>query len=200
MGGSGDGPRRPLHLPERRAPLEAEAPKRAQLGQPRQLVAAQPRAPDEIVGGSEGALTLHAPARLFPEPADIAEPEPHRPIGLDRAEPARVVDVQRPDHRPVTRGIAHDGGRVIEAHGLVIEQRRVEGRRVMRLEEGAGISQKREAGRVAFGKSIEGEGGDGADDGLRRLARDALPRHARAELLLHLVHRLPAALEAEGAT
>ena len=159
----------------------------------------KPGAPDEIVGGGKRPLALHEPPRLLAQPADIAEPEPHGPVGLDGAEPVRVVDVQRPDHLPVARGISHDGGGVVEAHGLVVEQRRVEGRRVMRLEIRAGIGQEREAGRMAFRKSIQGEGGDRAHDGLRRLARDPLPRHAGAELPLHLVHGLLAALEAEGA-
>jgi hypothetical protein len=61
-----------------------------------------------------------------------------------------VVDVQGPDHLPVARCIAHDGGGVIEAHGLVIEERRVEGRRMMRLEIRAGIGEEREARRVGI--------------------------------------------------
>src|SRR5438445_13519004 len=52
---------------------------------------------------------------------------------------------------------------------------------------------------MALRKTIEGKSGDGADDGLVRLARDPLLRHARPELLLHLVHGLLAPLEAEGA-
>src|SRR5712664_1426377 len=46
----------------------------------------------------------------------------------------------------------------------------------------------------ALRKTVESEGGDGADDGLGRLARDPLLRHARPELLLHLVHGLLASL------
>src|SRR5258705_7996032 len=51
----------------------------------------------------------------------------------------------------------------------------------------------------ALREAIQGEGGDGADDGFRRLARDPLSRHAGPELLLHLLHGLLAALEAESA-
>ena len=191
--------RSPLDLPERRASLETEASERADLGQPGQLIPVKPGASDEIVSGRKRPLTLHEPPRFLPEPADIAEPEPHGAVGLDDAEPVRVIDVRRPDRLPVARGISHDGGGMVEAHGLVVEQRRVEGRRVMRLEIRAGIGQQREAGRVAFREAVQGEGGDGAHDGLCRLARDPLRRHAVAELSLHLVHGLLAALEAEGA-
>src|SRR5207253_3884903 len=67
--------RSPLDLPERRASLEAEAPERADLGQPSQLIPVKPGASDEIVSGRKRPLTLHEPPRLLPEPADVAEPE-----------------------------------------------------------------------------------------------------------------------------
>src|SRR4029453_3626305 len=51
----------------------------------------------------------------------------------------------------------------------------------------------------ALGEAVQGEGGDGMDDRLGRVAGDALVGHARAELHLHLAHRALRALEAEGA-
>ena len=54
-------------------------------------------------------------------------------------------------------------------------------------------------GLVCRGRSAERERGDRVDDLLGRGRLDPLPRHARAQLRLHLAHARLAALEAEGA-
>ena len=57
-------------------------------------------------------------------------------------------------------GIFDEGGRVIKAHRLVVEQSGREGRQVVALQIGAGIGDDRKAGRVGFWKSVPGERGD----------------------------------------
>ncbi len=95
--------------------------------------------------------------------------------------------------------ILDDGGRVVEAHGLVVEQRRGERRQVMDLEIRARIRQQREAGGVRFGEAVERERRDLLDDVLLRLRRDAVARHALPQFHLDVAHAQLAALEAHGA-
>src|SRR5215469_302684 len=52
---------------------------------------------------------------------------------LQGAEPVGASDVDWLDAQAVALGIFHDGGRMIEAHGLVVEQSSREGRKVMTL-------------------------------------------------------------------
>ena len=63
---------------------------------------------------------------------------------------------------------------MIEAHRLVVEQRRVERRRVMHLEIRARIDDQREARRVRFGKAVERERRDRQHDAIGGLAGDAV--------------------------
>ena len=89
--------------------------------------------------------------------------------------------------------------RVIEPHRLVVEERRVERRRVMDFEIRARIRQQREAGGVRLGKSVQRERRDRRDDLLRGVAGDALPRHAVAQLDFDLLHPPLGSLEPERA-
>ncbi len=95
--------------------------------------------------------------------------------------------------------VLHQGERVVEAHGLVVEQRAHEDRGVVGLQVGARVGDEREAGRVRLGKAVEGEGGDGADDGVRVLAHDPVALHALPKPALDVLHALLRALEAHGA-
>ena len=95
--------------------------------------------------------------------------------------------------------VLDDRRRVVEAHRLVVEQRRVELRGMVELQIGAGIGEQGEAGRVAFGKTIQGEGRDRAHDLLGGGAGNSLARHPRPELRLHFTHACLAALEPERA-
>ncbi len=120
-GGRGLGHR--LHLPQRPAPVEAEAAEGVGLGEllqlrPRQAGAAdqgreiaEPRPPrrDQLVRPGLG------------DAADLPEPQPERRPGFPRlqgAVPVAVFDVDRAHLHPMLAGVAHDLGRGVEAHGL----------------------------------------------------------------------------------
>ena len=88
---------------------------------------------------------------------------------------------------------------MIEPHRLVVEERRVERRRVMHLEIRARVGEQREARGVRLGKSVQRERRDRRDDLLGRVAGDPLPRHAVAQLHFDLLHPLLGSLEAQRA-
>ncbi len=87
----------------------------------------------------------------------------------------------------------------IKSHRLIVEQRGGEGGQVVALQIGAGIGDEREAGGVRFGKSVEREGSDGENDFFLRFRRDAVVRHAGAQLGFDFAHARLRALEAHGA-
>ena len=92
-------------------------------------------------------------------------------------------------------GILDQRRRVIEPERLVVEQRRVERRRVVRLQVRAGIHDQREARGVRLGEAIERERRDRPEDALGRLARDAALGHARSQSSLDLSHARFGSLE-----
>ena len=137
---------------------------------------------------------------LFAQPVHVAQPEPNRAVVLDRRSPSpRLLHVDRMEADAAALRVLDERRRVIEPHRLVVEERRVERRRVMHLEIRARVGQQREARRVRFGKSVQRERRDRRDDPLRGLAGDALPRHALAQLHFDLLHPLLGSLEAHRA-
>ncbi len=96
-------------------------------------------------------------------------------------------------------GIADEGGRVIETHGLVVEQGAQEGGRVVRLEVGRGVGDERERGGVRFGKTVERERFDARHDFLLRGRRNLSCDHAGAQILFDFLHAFGGALESHGA-
>ena len=85
---------------------------------------------------------------------------------------------------------------MVEPHGLIVEERRVERRRVVHLQVRTRIREQRETCRVRLRKSVQRKRGDRQDDLLHRVRRDALLRHALAQLHLDLLHTLLGAFEA----
>ena len=87
----------------------------------------------------------------------FASRSPRLRLFLDRAGPIGAQDVDGPDLQPVALRVLDDRGWVIEAHGLVVEQRRGEGGQIVALEIGAGVGQQRETRGVRFGESVQRE-------------------------------------------
>ena len=136
-------PARPLHLPQRAAPREAERVERAR---PRPAPSARrgaaprgPRGPGATRTAAPRARRDDAapppPAR---RPAHVAQAEPHLAV-LERAGPVAARHVHRPEAHAVALRVLHQRERVVEAHRLVVEQRAGEGRRVVRLQVRAGV-------------------------------------------------------------
>ena len=69
----------------------------------------------------------------------------------------------------------------------------------MLLQISAGISEKREAGGMRFGKSVKSKRGDGKNDLFLRFLRDAVTCHAGAKFGFDLAHALFRPLESHGA-
>ena len=106
--------------------------------------------------------------------ADVAQPEADRAVGFDGAVPVRHLHVDRMEADAAALRVLDQRRRMVEPHRLVVEERRVERRRVMHLEIRARVGEQREAGGVRLGKAVQRERGDRRDDLLRRLAGDAL--------------------------
>ena len=96
-------------------------------------------------------------ASALARPRDHAQAEPHGEASvagrLQRAVPARGVDVDRPHLDAVLAGVAHDLRRRVEAHRLGVEQGGAEHVRVVALHPGRGIGDQREGGGVALRES-----------------------------------------------
>src|SRR5262249_10998334 len=97
--------------------------------------------------------------------------------------PGTGVDIDAARLDPMLAGIANDLGRRIKAHRLAVEQRRGKGGWVMTFEPGRDIDQKREAGGMAFWKTVGAESFDLMEAALGEISRIAACDHA----LDHLV-------------
>ena len=81
----------------------------------------------------------------------VPQPQPHHEgaVGaLEHAQPRGARDVDRQDPQPVALRVLHDGRRVIEPHRLVVEERRVERRRMVNAQVRTRVGEQREAGGV----------------------------------------------------
>ena len=130
---------------------------------------------------------------------DIAQSKPDAAIALHRAVPVRHLHVDGMEPHAAALGVLDERGRVIEPHRLVVEERGVEGRRIVDLQIRARVGEQCEAGGVRFGKAVQRERRDRRDDLLRRLAGNPLRRHALAQLDLNLLHPFLGSLEAHRA-
>src|SRR4029077_5549754 len=74
--------------------------------------------------------------------------------GFERAVPIAEIHIRRPYLDVVLARVAHELGRLIEAHRLAVEDRGAEDVRVVALDPGRHIDEEREARRMAFGKSV----------------------------------------------
>ena len=102
---------------------------------------------------------------------------------LQRAVPVAGVDVGVAHLDAVLAGVAHELGRLVEAHRLAVEQRGAEDLRVVPLDPGRDVDEQREARRVALGEAVLAEALDLAEAALGELARVAVADHAVDELL-----------------
>ena len=88
-----------------------------------------------------------------PQPIHIHQPQPHAAVGLDAALPVGRLHVDRREADAVPLRVLDERRRMIEPHRLVVQHRREERRRVVRLQVGAGIDEQREARRSATPES-----------------------------------------------
>ena len=96
-------------------------------------------------------------ADLAAQAIDEQQTEPDRAVRLDAAYPIRSLHVDGREMDSAPLRVFDERRRVIETHGLVVEQRRIKRRGIMRLQIPAGIREQREAGRVRFGKPVQGK-------------------------------------------
>jgi len=130
-------------LPEELAAGRIGPVERPDGDQPLDHLLALPRARHEVAHARiwpDGALALERLARLVVDPLHLAHPQSQsrcaRGLRLDLVLPARGVDVDRQHLHAVPLGVAHDHGRRVEAHRLVVEDAGVVVRRVALLEPG----------------------------------------------------------------
>ena len=110
----------------------------------------------------------------FRSPFTYMKPEPDGAVLLDAAQPVGLLHVDRMEPHAAALRVLDERGRVVEPHRLVVEERRVERRRVVHLEIRARVGEQREAGGVRLGKAVERERRDRRDDALGGLAGDAV--------------------------
>src|SRR5262245_37194910 len=98
---------------------------------------------------------------------NLAKAEPHDvgPAGcqLERAVPFAVIDVRLPHLDAMIARVAHELGRLVEAHRLAVENGGAENVRIAALDPGRGIDEQREACRVALGEAVFAEALDLAE-------------------------------------
>ena len=136
------------------------------LGQPERGVGWRPGALD----GSASWRAIALPD-LLAQAAHVAQAEPDRAVGFDRAVPVGHLHVDRMKADAAALRVLHERRRVVEPHRLVVEERRVERRRIVHLQIRARVGEQREARRVRLGKAVERERRDRRDDLLRRRRR-----------------------------
>jgi hypothetical protein len=125
---------------------------------------------------------------LLAQPRHVPQSEPDGAIGLDGAVPAGDLHVDGVEPYAAALRVLDERRRMVEPHRLIVEQRRIERRRIVHLEKRARVRQQGKAGRVRLGESVQCKGRDGRDDLLRRFAANPPTRHAVAQLRLDLGH------------
>src|SRR5882672_736425 len=102
---------------------------------------------------------------------------------LERAVPIAQIYVRRTKLHPMLTRIPHELGRLVEAHGLAVEDRRAEDLGMVSFDPGGDINQQRETGRVALREAIFAEAFDLIEAAFGEVAAIAVLDHARHELL-----------------
>src|SRR5579883_517793 len=100
-----------------------------------------------------------------------------------------VRNVWRPHLHTMIPGVAHQLSRLVEAHGLAVQDGASEDCRITAFEPGRGIDEQREAGGMAFGKAIFTEPLDLREAAFGEIALIAIVDHADNEALLQSVNR-----------
>ena len=107
-------------------------------------------------------------------------------LHLQRAIPIGPRGIHRPHLHPMVARVAYDLRGGVEAHGLAVQQRRREGRRVVALDPGRDIDKPREARRMAFREAIGAEALDLLEAAFGEVFRIAAGGHAAVEILAEL--------------
>ena len=138
-------------LPECEVPVTAQGRERPGGGERLEIAAIERGARGEILDAGEGAAAARcdqAGGAGLRQRLHHAQPEPQRrrAVGapLERGVPAGGADVDRAHLDAVRARIAHQLRRGVEAHGLAVEQRAGEGRRLVALQPGGVVHQERE--------------------------------------------------------
>ena len=172
--------RQAAHRPQAFAAIQAEAAKGIGFRQGHQGAFGQCGAAREIgeAGIAIAALVHDGVGVFFAKAVDLAKAQSEAEfslfIALQGAVPIAEGGVGRQHRHAMLAGAAHDLGGRIKAHRLGIEQRRREGRGMMFLDPGRNIDQQREAGGMAFGKTVTAEALD-----LFEAAFREFPGHSR---------------------
>ena len=180
-------------LPDGRAAvLRAEALEGVRFGQREEWFPAEAGPARQRGDRPEGGLLAGGRDPLAvagAEPLHVAEPHPHCRSGVpvrrasrgERAVPVARGHVHRKEAHPPPFGVLDDGRGSVKPHRLRVQQRARELRRVVPQQEGAGIADEGEAGRVAFGKAILAEPLNLLEDPFGELGGDPLGAHAREQ-------------------
>ena len=182
-------------------------------GQHVQLTVAEPRPFRQFPHGPEGvagpsipgpavaapnipAPGVHQPLRsALRQALDPVESQPqHRPAGgvaFQRRLPVAAIDIHRTDFHPMLPGASHQLGRGVEAHGLAVEQRTEEHRRLMTLEPGRNIDQQRKARGVGLREPVVPEALDLIEYPLGEFRRITTLGHARLQAALEAFQPAP---------
>src|SRR5262249_19008227 len=113
-----------------------------------------------------------------------------RRSALESVVPAAPLDADRKHEDAVLARVADDLRRLVEAHGLRVEQAGRECRRVKPLEPRRGVNEEREARGVALGGAVLAETVDPLEELLGSLAgRSALVHDSGDEALPELLDR-----------
>ncbi len=142
---------------------------------------------------------MRSPDRDRPPP----RPSPHKGererrrvrAKLQRAVPGAEIHVRLAHLDAMLTRVAHELGRLVEAHRLAVENRGAEDVRVVAFDPGRHIDEEREARRVAFGKTVLAEALDLPEAVFGEFAIVAPPRHAVDELV---AKQMDVAVVAEG--
>jgi len=172
------------HGPERLAAVEPKRTEGVGIGE-------QPHRTARQIGPAHQFLDIGiapAPPRRDAQPpflaeaVDLAEAETQGEAGMDsRLQPivpkAEIhVDRARLDAADLLR-LAHDLGGCVEAHGLRVQKRAGEGRRVMAFQPGGDVDQLGEGGGVAFREAVAAEALDLVEAALGEIALIAARHH-----------------------
>src|SRR3954466_1418286 len=137
-------------------------------------------------------------ADALAKPIHIHQSQADTPVRVDAARPIRLLHINRSEADAVALRVFHQRRGMIETHRLIVQERGIERRRVVRLQIRARIYEQREARGVRFRKSIQRERRNRADNFFGSLIANALLGNTGTQLRLDLLHPVLGAFEPEG--